>query len=124
MAEYKLVKEILKLSESSWWADAKDEWELKYIYDHNPDVYSIQLADTSGTIINGWPPCNSSIGYSTSQNLNKPFDSALEQVMISKQENIIQAPIFEGGEGRIMFIPVLVHEDLYGVLIAIEPQGN
>jgi len=97
---------------------------LKHIYEQNPDVYSVQLANTSGTIINGWPPCNSPTGYSTSQNLNKPFDAALEQVITSKQENIIQAPLFEGGEGRIIFIPVLVHEDLYGVLIAIEPQGN
>ncbi len=97
---------------------------LKYMYDQNPEVYSIQLADTTGTIINGWPPCNSTIGYCNSQKLNKPFDAALDQVINSKQENIIHAPLFEGGEGRIIFIPVLVHEDLYGVLIAIEPEKN
>jgi len=97
---------------------------LKHIYEQNPDVYSVLLADVSGTIISGWPLCNSSIGYRTDQNLNKSFDTALEQVMISKQEKIIHAPLFEGGEGRIIFIPVLVHEDMYGVLIAIEPQGN
>ena len=97
---------------------------LKHIYEQNPDVYSVQLADISGTIISGWPPFNSAIGYRTDQNLNKSFDAALDQVMISKQEKIINAPLFEGGEGRIIFIPVLVHEDLYGVLIATEPQGN
>ncbi len=97
---------------------------LKYMYEQNPEVYSIQLADTTGTIINGWPPCNSVVGYCNSQKLNKYFDAALDQVIKSKQENIIHAPLFEGGEGRIIFIPVLVHEDLYGVLIAIEPEGN
>jgi len=97
---------------------------LKYIYDQNPEVYSIQLADTTGTIINGWPACNSTIGYRNSNKLNKPFDAALDQVINSKQENIMRATLFEGGVGRIIFIPVLVHEDLYGVLIAIEPEGN
>ncbi|OPX26698.1 MAG: hypothetical protein B1H05_01845 [Candidatus Cloacimonas sp. 4484_140] len=97
---------------------------LKYMYDQNPEVYSVQLADTTGTVISGWPPCNSIIGYCNSQKLNKYFDATLDQVINSKQENIIHAPLFEGGEGRIIFIPVLVHEDLYGVLIAIEPEGN
>ena len=97
---------------------------LKYMYDQNPEVYSIQLADTTGTVISGWPLCNSVVGYCNSQKLNKYFDAALDQVINSKQENIIHAPLFEGGEGRIIFIPVLVHEDLYGVLIAIEPEGN
>ena len=97
---------------------------LKHIYDLNPGAYSIQLADTTGTIINGWPLCNCAIGYRNNQNLNKSFDAALDLVITLKQENIIHAPLFEGGEGKITFIPVLVHEDLYGVLIAIEPQGN
>jgi hypothetical protein len=97
---------------------------LKYMYDQNPEVYSVQLADTTGTVISGWPLCNSVVGYCNSQKLNKYFDAALDQVINSKQENIIHAPLFEGGEGRIIFIPVLVHEDLYGVLIAIEPEGN
>ncbi len=97
---------------------------LKYMYDQNPEVYSIQLADTKGTIISGWPLCNSIIGYCNSQKLNKHFDAALDQVINSNQEHIIHAPLFEGGEGRIILIPVLVHEDLYGVLIAIEPEGN
>ncbi len=97
---------------------------LKYMYDQNPGVYSVQLADTTGTVTNGWPLCNSIVGYCNSQKMNKHFDTALDQVINSKQENIIQAPLFEGGEGKIIFIPVLVHEELYGVLIAIEPEGN
>ena len=97
---------------------------LEYIYDQNPEVYSVQLADTSGIIQQGWPSCNSTIGYCSSFAMNKSFDTTLDQVLQMKQERIIHTTLIEGGKGKITFIPVLVHEAIYGVLIAIEPEGS
>ncbi|MBN2017665.1 MAG: hypothetical protein JW794_06015 [Candidatus Cloacimonetes bacterium] len=97
---------------------------LRHIYDNNPEAYVIQLADTTGTIINGWPSCNSIVGYCNAQKRNKSFDNALFEVISTKKEIITTSALLEGGEGKVMFIPILVHEELYGVLIAIEPEGN
>lgn len=97
---------------------------LKYIYENNQNVYSVQLADTSGTIILGWPPSNSVVGYSISKKKNKPFDDAFRQVLQTKQESIVETPLLEGGFGKIIFIPILVYDDFYGVLMGIEPEGG
>jgi len=97
---------------------------LEYLYQQNPETYAIQLVDTSGTIISGWPRSNTTLGYSIKMQKNKTFDTAVSNVIRTKEEYIIETPLLEGGVGRIIFLPVLVHEELYGVLFAIEPKGS
>ncbi len=97
---------------------------LEYLYEQNPDTYAIQLADTSGTVISGWPLSNTLLGYSIKMQKNKPFDTAIKNVIQTKQELVIESTLLEGGVGTVFLIPVLVHEDLYGVLFAIEPKGR
>lgn len=97
---------------------------LEHLYQQNPDTYAIQLADTSGTIISGWPRSNTILGYTIDMQKNKSFDTAISYVLQNKEERIIESPLLEGGVGRIILIPVLVHDEVYGVLFAIEPKGS
>lgn len=97
---------------------------LTEIYQLNPQVYAVQLADKNGNVINGWPLENSTTGYSYKMKKNIDFDNALKRILIDKEEKIITSPLIEGGIGKFTFMPIIINEEIIGVLYSIEIEGN
>ena len=93
---------------------------LTEIYQLNPQIYVIQLADVNGKIISGWPSGNRTLGYSYTMRKNKNFDNALKTILNDKKEKIIHSSLIEGGEGTFSLIPITIDEKIIGVLFSIE----
>lgn len=93
---------------------------LTEIYQLNPEIYAIQFADRNGIVVSGWPPENSAIGYSYKMKKSENFDNALKTILINKEEKTITSHLIEGGLGKFILIPVIIDDEIIGVLYSIE----
>ncbi|MBS3741428.1 MAG: hypothetical protein KGY75_07800 [Candidatus Cloacimonetes bacterium] len=95
----------------------KVEAIVSQIYEKNPEIYSIQYADSSGTIVYGKPRANSIVGYNYRMKMNKNFDSAFRDIYEEQDLYTIPDTLLEGGKAEIIFSPIEFSHDIVGVLI-------
>ena len=90
---------------------------FKAIYEETSGFYSIEFIDTNGVVVYGYPEYRAPIGYDLyAENRSSAFDSArdLRKTKISRP-----TPLFEGGLGSFIWIPVYEGEEFRGVILAI-----
>ncbi|MEA2104590.1 MAG: hypothetical protein U9P79_08130 [Candidatus Cloacimonadota bacterium] len=92
------------------------------IFYQNPEIYSLQFADSLGTIISGFPKGNSIIGYNYHLKKNLILDNSIKNCL---QESKMQADtynLFETGEANLICLPVELKGDILGVLICTQKE--
>jgi len=90
---------------------------FKTIYEETSGFYSIEFIEPNGVVVYGYPEDRAPIGYDLyAENRSSAFDSARE----SRKTKISRpTPLFEGGLGSFIWVPVYEGEDFRGVILAI-----
>jgi len=95
---------------------------FKTIYEETSGFYSIEFINASGVVVYGYPEHRAPIGYDLyAANRSNAFDSARD---LRKTEISSPIPLFEGGLGSFIWVPVYEDEgdegeNFRGVILAI-----
>jgi len=90
---------------------------FKTIYEETSGFYSIEFIDTNGVVVYGYPEYRAPIGYDLyAENRSNAFDSARD---LRKTNISSPTPLFEGGLGSFIWVPVYEGEEFRGVILAI-----
>ncbi len=90
---------------------------FKTIYEETSGFYSIEFIDTNGVVVYGYPEYLAPIGYDLyAENRSSAFDSARD---LRKTKISSPTPLFEGGLGSFIWVPVYEGEEFRGVILAI-----
>ena len=90
---------------------------FKTIYEETRGFYSIEFIDANGVVVSGYPESRAPIGYNLyAENRSSVFDSARDarETKISSP-----TPLFEGGLGSFIWVPLYEEGDFRGVILAI-----
>lgn len=87
------------------------------IYEETSGFYSIEFIDVNGVVVSGYPESRAPVGYDLYvENRSSAFDSARD----TRETNISSpSPLFEGGLGSFIWVPVYEGEEFRGVILAI-----
>ncbi len=90
---------------------------FKTIYEETSGFYSIEFIDANGVVVYGYPEHSAPVGYDLyAENMSGTFDSARDK----RETNISSpTPLFEGGLGSFIWVPVYEEEEFKGVILAI-----
>jgi len=87
------------------------------IYEETSGFYSIEFIDTNGVVVYGYPEYLAPIGYGLyAENRSSAFDSARD---LRKTKISSPTPLFEGGLGSFIWVPVYEGEEFRGVILGI-----
>ena len=90
---------------------------FKTIYEETSGFYSIEFIDTNGVVVYGYPEYRAPIGYDLyAENRSSAFDSARD---LRKTKISSPTPLFEGGLGSFIWVPVYEGEEFRGVILAV-----
>ncbi len=90
---------------------------FKTIYEETSGFYSIEFIDTNGVVVYGYPEYRAPVGYDLyAENRSSAFDSARD---LRKTKISSPTPLFEGGLGSFIWVPVYKGEEFRGVILAI-----
>ena len=90
---------------------------FKTIYEETSGFYSIEFIDTNGVVVYGYPEYLAPIGYDLyAENRSSAFDSARD---LRKTKISSPTPLFGGGLGSFIWVPVYEGENFRGVILGI-----
>lgn len=92
------------------------------VYNQNPEIYSLQFADSLGTIVSGFPSGNSIIGYNYQLKKNKTFDNSIKNCLVDSKMQADTYTLFEAGEANLICLPVELKGNILGVLICTQKE--
>ena len=93
---------------------------VEEIYEKNPEIYSVQFADSTGRIIYGKPKANSIIGYSYKDKMFLDFDVNMRNAYLEGEMQVLTDTLPEGGEAEITFMPIEFDNRVIGILISTQ----
>ncbi len=90
---------------------------FKTIYTATGGFYSIEYINTSGVVVYGYPEERAPIGYNLyAENRSGMFDAARD----TRETQICRpVPLFEGGLGTFIWVPLYKEDEFQGVILAI-----
>jgi len=90
---------------------------FKTIYEETSGFYTIEFINASGVVVYGYPEHRAPVGYDLyAENRSNAFDSARD---LRKTKISSPTPLFEGGLGSFIWVPVYEGENFKGVILGI-----